>query len=371
MKIKSIETIAVEVKLPKTFGGSKYKVDKRCTIITRMTTECGLKSEIYNGDNRVHAKEIMDVINEELAPVVIGEDIFEAQRIWEKMMPVSTLHKENFKLAMEAIACVDCAVWDLRGKALGKNVSALLGGYCGKMPVMGICGYYVEGKTLADISKEVEWIRDAAGINAVKFKVGGLSPQEDAKRVAAARKGGGDDFVIAVDANRGWNAFEAIQFAHLVEPLNIRWFEEPFHWYDDLYGMARVRSKINIPVNAGQSEISGHGVRRLLTAGSVDIVNFDASEGGGITEWQRAAAMCAMHGVQMAHHEEPQIAMQMLSSIPHGTFVECFPDPDRDPVWEKMIANRPKITDGIIEVPAGPGFGLELDWDFVKKYRVN
>src|SRR4029077_13247760 len=110
------------------------------------------------------------------------------------------------------------------------------------------------------------------------------------------------DFVLMVDANRGWSAQDAIRFAHLIEPLDIRWFEEPCHWYDDAAMMARGRQAIRIPVTAGQSEIVSHGVRRLLDAGAVDFVNFDVSECGGVTEWCRAAALAKTSGVEMAHH---------------------------------------------------------------------
>ena len=108
----------------------------------------------------------------------------------------------------------------------------------------------------------------------------------------------------------------------LVEPLGIRWFEEPCHWYDDAAQMARVRARTRIPINAGQSEITSHGVRRLINANAVDIVNYDASEGGGVTDWRRAAALCATAGVTMAHHEESQIAQHLISAIPHGTCIE-------------------------------------------------
>jgi D-arabinonate dehydratase len=135
--------------------------------------------------------------------------------------------------------------------------------------------------------------------------------------------------------------------------------------------MAEVRRRTTIPINAGQSEITAHGVRRLIAAGAVDLVNFDASEAGGITEWRRAAGMCALYGIRMAHHEEPQIALHMLAAVPHGTYVECFPDPERDPLWASFIKNRPPIKDGIIAVPHAPGFGLELDWALVEKYRLD
>ena len=134
--------------------------------------------------------------------------------------------------------------------------------------------------------------------------------------------------------------------------------------------MAEVRRRTTIPITAGQSEITAYGVRRLVAAQAVDLVNFDASEAGGITEWRRAAALCALHGVQMAHHEEPQISLQLLSAVPHGTYVECFPDPERDPLWAALIRNRPAIRNGMIEVPQAPGFGLELDWALIEKYRL-
>ncbi|HYS16387.1 MAG TPA: enolase C-terminal domain-like protein, partial [Candidatus Binatia bacterium] len=233
-----------------------------------------------------------------------------------------------------------------------------------------IGGYYMEGKTLADIGREMEAYR-RAGMAGCKFKVGGLAPEEDARRVETARRAAGDDFVLAADANCAWSVEEAVRFARLVEPLDIRWFEEPCHWYDDAALMARVRQATRIPVTAGQSEITSHGVRRLVDAGAVDLVNVDASECGGVTEWRRAAALCGVAGVRMAHHEESQISQHLLAAVPHGTYAECFADPERDPVWQTMWANRPPIKDGIMEVAQDPGFGLILDEGLVRRYRVD
>ena len=79
----------------------------------------------------------------------------------------------------------------------------------------------------------------------------------------------------------------------------------------------------------------------------------------------------AVAGVQMAHHEESQISQHLLAGVPHGTYAECFADPERDPVWQTMWANRPAIKDGIMEVTQDPGFGLILDEGLVRKYRVD
>ncbi len=368
MRIHSIDAIAIDIPLKRNFGGSTYAVLKRSTVITRLHTEDGLTGEVYNGDNREAGREIARLIREELAPLVEGLSIFEGERIFSKLFAL-TLASRDRKILLEAIACVDCAVWDAVGRVTGRSVCALLGGFAAQIPIISIGGYYMQGKTLADIGREMEAYR-RAGMAGCKFKVGGLSPRADAERVEAARKAAGPDFVLAVDANRGWSAEEAIAFARLVEPLDIRWFEEPCHWYDDAAQMARVRAQTSIPINAGQSEITSHGVRRLIEAGAVDLVNYDASEGGGVTDWRRAAALCATAGVAMTHHEESQIALHLIAASPHGRYVECFADPERDPVWQSLWLNRPPIRDGMMTVSPSPGFGLELDAGMIARYAV-
>jgi L-alanine-DL-glutamate epimerase-like enolase superfamily enzyme len=368
MRVHSIDAIAIDIPLNKNFGGSTYSVLKRSTVIARLRTDDGLESEVYNGDNRAHSRDIARMIREELSPLVVGMDPFATEAIWARLFALSHANRDR-KTLMEAIACVDCAVWDVVGKASGRSVRELLGGFVEQVPIISIGGYYMEGKTLGDIGREMEAYR-RAGMAGCKFKVGGLAPEQDAARVAAARDAAGADFLLAVDANRGWTAEEAIDFARRVEPLDIRWFEEPCHWYDDAALVARVRAQTRIPITAGQSEITSHGVRRLIEAGAVDIINYDASEGGGVTDWRRAAALAATAGLAMAHHEESQIAQHLIAAVPHGTCIECFADPERDPVWQSLWVNRPPIKDGMMQVAAGPGFGLELDAAMIAKYRV-
>jgi len=267
-RIHDIEAIAVDIPLPRNFGGSTYSVLKRSTVVTRLRTTDGLVSEVYNGDNRAHGPEIARLVREVLAPRVAGLSVMEGERIWERGFALTHTAGVSRVLLMEAIACVDCAVWDVVGKALGQPVRGLLGGYRERLPIISIGGYYMEGKTLADIGREMEAYR-AAGMAGCKFKIGGLTPEADLERVAVARKAAGPDFVLMVDANRGWSTEEAIRFARLAEPLDLRWFEEPCHWQDDAAMMARVRRATRVPVTAGQSEITSHGVRRLLEAGAV------------------------------------------------------------------------------------------------------
>src|SRR5881409_4266487 len=105
MRVHSVEAIAIEIPLTKNFGGSTYAVRKRCTVITRMRTDAGLVSEVYNGDNREHGREIVRLIHEELAPRVTGLSIFEGERIWETLFALTHATRER-KTLLESIACV-------------------------------------------------------------------------------------------------------------------------------------------------------------------------------------------------------------------------------------------------------------------------
>ena len=171
------------------------------------------------------------------------------------------------------------------------------------------------------------------------------------------------------DANQGYSLEDAKRFCRLVDGLKMRWFEEPCRWYNDRRAMRDIRLATGVPVAAGQSELSRAGARDLMVEGSIDVCNFDASWGGGPTEWRRVAGTAMAFDVAMAHHEEPQISAHLLASIPHGTYVECF-HPERDPLFWELIANRPPIRNGVYPVPQGPGFGLVLDESTIRRYAA-
>ena len=257
-------------------------------------------------------------------------------------------------------------MWDAIGKALGQPLWRLWGGYRQALPMISIGGYYGTGIPIAD---EIAELREL-GLAGMKFKVGGLTPEEDAARFREAREAGGPDFILAADANQGWTVPDAIRFARLVSDCDLAWFEEPCRWANDRRAMRDVRFGAPVRVCAGQSELSAAGCRDLMVEGAIDICNFDASWSGGPTEWRRVAGMATTFDVAMGHHEEPQVAAHLLASIAHGTVAECF-HPDRDPIWWNLVANRPQLVDGMLELPDAPGLGWELDRDYLEAHRVS
>ncbi len=365
LRIERIETVAVRVPLDRVYKGSHYQMTHRSTIITRIHTASGIVGEAYAGDEDAGLAEIDGIINNEIAPLLIGEDGFAIERCWEIARPATWNILRDRRLGLVATACIDVALWDAIGKALGAPLHRLWGGYRTRVPVITIGGYYAAD---ADIDAEVKGLVDAQ-FAGMKFKVGGLTPEEDAVRVRQARRAAGDDFNLAVDANQGWTPAQAIRFAKLVEDCNLMWFEEPCQWQNDRRAMRDVRMSAGIPVCAGQSEFSAAGCRDLMETGSIDFCNFDSSWSGGPTEWRRVAGMATVYDVRMAHHEEAHVAAHLLASIPHGTYLEYF-HPQRDPIWHNLIANRPALSNGCITLPEGPGLGWELDEDYIAKHRV-
>jgi D-galactarolactone cycloisomerase len=366
LTIRTVETIPLRVPLSREYRGSRYRMTTRSTVITRIMTEEGVVGEAYNGDEDEAQSAIIRIIQDELAPVLLGENAARIEHCWERMLPATFDILRDRKLATAAIGYVDSAIWDAFGKALGVPLSLLWGGYRDKLPIVAIGGYY--GADHAELAREMEYYRNT-GLAGCKFKVGGATPENDAERCRVARKAAGPDFLLMADANQGYTLEEAVRFCRLTADLDLRWFEEPCRWYNDRRALRDVRFITGMRVAAGQSELSRSGVRDLMMDGAIDVCNFDASWGGGPTEWRRVAGMAHAFGVEMAHHEEPQISAQLLAGIPHGTYVECF-HPDRDPVFWNIIGNRPPIADGYYAVPQGPGFGLHLDDDFIARYRI-
>jgi D-arabinonate dehydratase len=368
LTIQAIETEAIRVPLDKVYRGSKYQMQNRCTIITRIKTHQGIVGEVYTGDTDEEQGVILKIIHQELAPALIGMDVFNTEGCWEAMKPATYDILRDRNMAMQAISCVDAAIWDTVGKALEMPLYKLWGGVTNCLPIIAIGGYY--GQTPDELAREIESYL-GYGVIGMKFKIGGLTPEEDIERLQIARQVAGASFRFMVDANQGYDLRQAIRFCQLADEIGIplHWFEEPVKWYNDRLWLRDVRLMTGVPVTAGQSAYNLPAVRDLIADGSIDYCNFDASWAGGPTVWRKAAAMAYAYGVQMAHHEEAQIASHLMGAIANGSYIECF-HRQRDPIfWDIQTVARP-IHDGCYTIPDLPGFGVQLDRGYIARYRV-
>ena len=317
LTIERIELIPVVIPLDREYRGSFYGMRNRATIITRVHTVEGVVGVAYAGDEDGTLREIVGVVESEIAPRLIGMDAFGYERCWELGYPATFDQLRDRRIGLVALAGVDLAIWDAVAKAAGRPLWQLWGGYRDRIPVNIIGGYY--GRDLAGIRDEVAEWRDM-GFRGCKFKVGGRSPAEDADRVRAAREAAGDDFVITIDANQGYTLAQALELCDRVRELDIRWFEEPCVWSNDRRDMREVRARGGIPVCAGQSEYSpgalsrpdgGRRDRRLqLRRVLVGRLHQLEADGGAVAALQRRAG--ASRGAAGGHASARQPAQRHL-----------------------------------------------------------
>ncbi len=375
MKIADVRTMVLLCPLEETFHTSGAAMSSIGDVLEERSTDDGLQGlgdcHVYMGSQH----RVGEIMNEALNPLILGRNPFDIESIWESMFTITwqNVRSRNGwrpRDVMAAIAGVDIALWDIIGKATGQPVYNLLGGLCNPVQAYASGGYYQDDRGTDDLVKEMVSYVEDLGYRAVKMKVGGLSPHEDIERVKAVREAVGSEIDLMVDANQAWDVPTAIDVARALEGCAPLWFEEPVHWYEGVRGLSKVSAAIGIPVAAGENEYTRFGCRELIEREAVGVLQYGCTTGGGITEWRRVAAMASCHGMAIVPHHDPHIHAHVVASSPLGQYVEVFPNAKRDPLWAELFKARPEVKNGVMEIPATPGLGLELNERTVQRFLV-
>jgi D-arabinonate dehydratase len=340
LTIERFEVVPVRAPLARRFAGSHYSMTTRCTIITRVYTSGGIVGESFNGDTDAEQDVIVGIIENEIAPLLAGVSALRVERCWEAMLPPSYDILRDRSLALQAIGCVDSALWDAIGKALDIPLATLWGGYRDRMPAICIGGYYSDDE--GDIERQITRYREL-GFGGCKFKVGRLSPPEDARRTELARKAAGDDFVLMVDANQVFSLPEALSRGRVYQELGCFWFEEPLR-ADDHDGLAELADKLDLRVASGENDFGLRQFRDLFQRRAVDVVQPDLRRAGGATECLDIAATANAFGVAYASHGGGP-HLHLLAAMPNAIYMESG-----------YLPEGRKLQEGCIPLPEGPGF---------------
>jgi L-alanine-DL-glutamate epimerase-like enolase superfamily enzyme len=269
--------------------------------------------------------------------------------------------------AAMALSAVDCALWDLKARLHDQSLVRLLGAARDAVPVYGSGGFttYDEERQHRQLST---WVHDE-GIPRVKIKIGeswGANPGRDLARMAAARRTIGDDAELFVDANGGYTRKQAIRVAHRAADLRVDWFEEPVS-SDDLAGLGVVRDALPCDVTAGEYGYDLVYFARM--APYVDCLQIDVTRCGGITEFLRAAAVAAAHGLQVSGHTAPHQHLAVAAAVPNLRHLEWFHDHVR--IENLIFDGAVAATGGSVTVDRErPGNGLTLRRGEAERYRV-
>ena len=381
MKITALETYSLSAPLPQPVRTSTHRITQVSEVIVQLTTDSGLVGIgeahgpfLFQGaDGLRNVNRILQTIT----PLVVGRDPFETERIWQDLFALTytsvhgipALAREQ-RVLVTAMSAIDIALWDLKGKAIGRPVHALLGGALRpKIPAYVTGFYYRDGEKPDDVVREAAMYTEL-GYRTIKVKVGGLSPEADAERVGRIRKAVGNDVAIMLDANQGWDLATAIRAAKLCAPHDIFWLEDPMPWFDERRTLERLKAEVDIPIAAGETEYTPFGLRTMVAEGLVDYVIIDSTWAGGLTTWRKAAVLAELYQVPMAAHHDPQIHVHAVAASPTGFILESFADASRDPLWFELFRERPEIVGGFMAVPDSPGLGLELRPETLEKYGV-
>jgi D-arabinonate dehydratase len=389
MQIADIRTIPLSYRCPQPYASAAGMITARHALLVEIETDDGLVGLGEAGSAGGPLASTQVVVEQELKPLLLGEDPLRIEYLWQKMFQRTRQHGRR-GIVMHAISGLDIALWDLAGKVAKLPLYRLFGAYRNRVEAYASGGFYQEGKGIAGLVEEAERAV-ARGYRAMKMKVGRnpstqtnlremladhdrcvTSLEEDLARVAAVRQALGPEAKLMVDINCAWSPALAIHMGQAMAPYNLYWIEEPVAT-DDIRGSAEVARALGTAIAGYETEVGLYGFRELIIQGAVDIVQPDIVWAGGFTECRRIAALAQAYNLMVAPHAFSSAillvaSMHLLASIPNGLLLEFDQNPHglREELLKEPI--QPD-ADGYVTLPERPGLGVELDPAAVERYR--
>ncbi len=378
MRITKVSAYALEHDLSETeqFAFSQSWSKKRTCLVCRIDTDDGITGwgEAF-GPARIHKT----IIDHYYAQYLQGKDPFDTQVIWEQLY---NMFRDNGQkgVTIQALSAVDIALWDIKGKAVGRPVFQMMGGSSRtriEPYATGVYRRYTKNEIGECTAEAASYINQ--GFRGVKVKVG-FGEKYDVELVGSVREAIGPDAALMVDANHAYNATSAIRIGRLLEQFDLTWFEEPVP-PEDLAGYQEVRAKLNVPIAGGEAEFTRYGLQHLIQNRCVDIVQPDCTITGGLSEFSKIATLCTMANVQCIPHVWGS-GIALMAGIHAAFSLPDFPpslepatayvEYDRTPnvFRERLATGVPEVTDGWICAPGRPGLGVEVDEGVIEEYSV-
>jgi L-alanine-DL-glutamate epimerase-like enolase superfamily enzyme len=385
MVITDVRTIPLQVELDEPYMDSRELITHRQALLVEVDTDEGIvglgESAVWGGPHLT----TMTVIEQELRPLVIGEDPRLIEGIWTKMYQQSMMHGRR-GLILAAMGGIDIALWDILGKLAGLPIFQLLGAYRTRVRPYASHGFYRKSRTIDVLGAEMRALR-GIGFTAFKMKVGRQNPipylrgatecvtplREDFDRVRAVREAIGPDALLIIDANNAWTDKIALRVLEELRDVDLFFLEEPVPT-DDIDGSVRLTARATTAIGGYESETSRYGFREIIERRAVDVVQPDACWTGGLSEARKIASHAELHHMLCIPHSfSSAIAMtanmHLVGSISNGELVEW--DRNGHPFIDELLVEGHVLNaDGSLAIPSGPGLGIDVDRSVVERYRV-
>ncbi|HUE14483.1 MAG TPA: mandelate racemase/muconate lactonizing enzyme family protein [Planctomycetaceae bacterium] len=304
-----------------------------------------------------------------LRELLIGENPLETERLWQKML-AGTVYFGRTSVTITAMAAVDMALWDLKGKHFGEPIHRLLGGKRrDSIPAYASILFGRDGSHTAEIG----WRWREAGYRAIKFgwEPMGKSEALDLELVRGARQGIGDDGTLLIDAGLVWDARTALRRANQFAEYNIGWLEEPLR-QDDVDGYVWLRDRSPVPIAAGEGECGREAFRPLIDRHALDVYQVDLSRCGFIDAAYIKSRVEEI-GARLCNHcyTSPLTVAASLHWLSTCRDAFLFEDCVEDlPLRHELTIEKVQAAGGTIQVLDRPGLGVTLNEDFIKSTLV-
>jgi L-alanine-DL-glutamate epimerase-like enolase superfamily enzyme len=362
MKIQEVE--ARHVRLPAEeplVGAPPYPAMMRDFLAVQVRTDDGIVGIGITAFGGKLMRALKAAV-EEFGELLKDEDPLRGEHVIAKLRAASASCGPGGIVAL-ALAAIDIALWDIRGKAANLPLARLLGGLRDRVPAYA-SGALMRTTPLDKLERAAAALVEK-GFRQVKTQmaVDGLTPAQEIERMRAVRKAVGPDIAVMVDINQRWTVHEAISIGRRVEDLGLAWLEDPT-LSTDHEGLAQIAAALATPVCAGEYLYGVEPHRRSLTQHSVDIVMIDVLRAGGITPWMKIAATAEAFNRPVVSHLLPEIHVHLVAAAPNGLVVEYMP-------WtRRLFEDPPMVAQGEMKVPAGAGLGLRFAPDLFDKYSA-
>ena len=361
MKITHVFTDHYRVPLPIVLSDSTHgEISHFGLIATRIQTSDGNEGLGYTycvgdvGGSAIHA-----LMRDDLGPLLVGEDSDRIERLWERMWwHVHFVGRGG--AASFALAALDIALWDLRGKAHNMPWWQLLGGHDPRVSVYA-GGIDLQFTLKALLAQADEF--QAQGFRAIKMKVGRDRLSEDLDRVAAMRGHLGPDFPLMADANMRWRVDEAIRAARGLANFDLFWLEEPTI-PDDVAGHAPIAREGGLPVATGENFHTVYEFQQMIAHGAISFPEPDVATLGGVTPWLKVAHLAETFNLPVTTHGVHDLQVHLLAAIPNSSYLESHGFG-----LDRFIRDPLKIEDGFAVAPDRAGHGVVIDWEALEEFR--
>jgi L-alanine-DL-glutamate epimerase-like enolase superfamily enzyme len=372
MRIQSVEAIPVSYPEPNDFDAIRH------LCLAKLTADDGQVGWGEAITQFAEASWATKPIIEAFAPLIIGHDPVHTDRLWRAMRDHAWWYGYKGGIASYAVSAVDMALWDLKGKALGRSVLDLLGGPVHER-LPGIASGHAHHEDISRMAEQIAgWVR--SGLHGVKVGFGkrgharlGFDHARDIAFVKAVREAIGEEKSIMIDLGWAvkWDVTTAVERTRAMEDFKIAWIEEPLGAWDP-DGYATLKAKTTTRIAYGEKEWDLEGYERILDTGTVDVVGVDPGRAQGITGFRKVAERVEAHRRQAnAHAWSSAIGTAASLAIsfnsPACKVFEFKPLPN--PMQHDLVKNPVMPAQGWAMPPAGPGLGIEVIEAVVDRYR--